>query len=599
MPVFVLTSPEGKQYKVNAPEGATVEQAFEYLKQSEPSAFEPKGKTVTGIKPELGDLSGMPRPRRVQRVPSAMAMKEVTEAAGGPAEFYGQTAKAIGREAVKSALGAGGDILEGLSAINPGRLLGIVPELPEQRGLPTSEDIGKKFNFAQTPAEYQGAGFLGALAGGAVPGAIAGGVARTAAGTKNMLQKIANAKLSEYLTAAEGKGPEIINYLQNAQELVPGSVPTVAQALAAAPQGGARYTRFIGLQPQEGKVPAELLSAYDLRDVQQAEARAASLGKVAGTEMGKQMLEGQRLAKTSPMFDATRQGTADIGDIVDDVDKLIADNPGNPRLLKELQRFRKGVVIPETPLAPELVRTDAQELSSALDGLKAALANEKNKFIKGELTDLKERLVDAIPKMREAQTTFAQMSKPINEMEIGAALKKTLSGKYAGAGERAGAFAAKLEDIPKTIKTTTGMTARTLEEAGVSKQNVDRINKVMEDLNRSALAEERLGRAGATISKDPNAPEIPFMTRVSTVFNAVVGGLADKIGRKKALEIAAEMLDPQVAARVLDEALAMEKTQAARSAAARRVGPALRAVGVGAVPLNALAPPNQNSLAGQ
>lgn len=601
MPVFELTSPNGKTYSVNAPEGATLEQAYQYLSQAEPELFKTKEGTSTGIKPELGNLEGMPRSRRVQRVPSAMAMKEVTEAAGGPAEFYGQTAKAFGRDAVKYALGAPGEILSALNAVNPGRLLGIVPELPEQRGLPTAEDIGQTFGFKQTPAEYSGAGFLGSLAGPSMAGSAVGGVVRGGAAARNALQKFANAKLADYITAAEGKGPEILNYLQGAQELVPGSKPTVAQALAAAPQGGANYTRFIGLQPQEAKIPKELISAYDLRGVQQAEARAKSLGEVAQTPQAKAILEGQRTAITEPMFTSAREGTApvDISHIADRVDDLIAKSPGNPRLVKVLERFRKGITIPETPMTPELIRTNAQELSSSLDGLKAAIGDQKNKFIKRELTELKDQLVAAIPGMEEAQTTFANLSKPINEMEIGTALKNTLTSKYAGAGERAGAFAAKLSDIPKTVKTSTGMTARTLEEAGVSKQNVDRINNVMEDLNRSALAEERLAAAGSTMSKDPTAPRPNLLSRTVTAFNEVVGALVDRVGRKKALEIATEMLDPQIAAKVLEQAMAMEKTQAARTAAAKRVGPAIRNVGTAAVPINALAPPSQNSLATQ
>lgn len=603
MPVFQLTSPSGEKYKVTAPEGATAEQAFEFFKQSNPDLFAAPEQTAPKFQPEKGSLEGMPRPRRVQRVPSAMAMKEVTEAAGGPAEFYGQTAKAFGRDAVKYTLGAPGEILSALNTINPGRLLGIVPELPEQRGLPTAEDIGQTFGFKQTPAEYSGAGFLGSLAGPSAAGTVAGGGARAVTAARNALQNFKNAKLADYLAAAEGKGPEIINYLQNAQELVPGSQPTAAQALAAAPQGGANYTRFIGLQPQGGKIPDELISAYDLRGVQQAEARAKSLEKVAGTPLSKEMAEGQRLAKTEPMFEAARESTTpvDIGNILDRVDNLIATNPGNPRLVKVLGRFRKGVTIPETPVTPELARTNAKELASALDGLKTELANEKNKFIKRELTELKDQLTAAIPGMEEAQTTFANLSKPINEMEIGETLKKTLTGTYAGTGERAGAFATKLSDIPKTVKTSTGMTARTLEEAGVSKQNVDRINKVMEDLNRSALAEERLAAAGSTMSKNPDAPRPNLMMRTVTAFNEVVAALVDRVGRKKALEIATEMLDPQIAAKVLEQAVAMEKTQAARAAAAARVGPAIRNVGTAAVPINALAPQNQNrnSLAGQ
>lgn len=544
------------------------------------------------FQPEKGNLEGMPDMRRMPPV-GGLALDRMIERSGGPAEFYGQTAKAIGR-GIARLPGELVDLPINLYNMLPTTMFGVTPPV-EPVGV---KAINEALDLKETPAQYS----LFEAAGSQAGGGAFGGAAKAGAATANTLKTYFNPKLANYLAAAEGKGPEILNWLRSAKELVPGSKPTVAQALAAAPEGGSAYTRFAGMQPRGvGNIPEEARTAYNVRGVQQREAREASIGTVAGTPLSKDMAEGQRLAKTSPMFEAAREGKApvDVAPVLDKIDDLIAKNPGNPELLTEMQRIRKGLVLPETPATPELARTKAQEIASSLDGIKTALADEKNKFIKSELTDIKDMLVKAIPGMEKAQTTFAEMSKPINEMNIGTYLKDALTGPLDAGGERATSFAAKAKAAPQTVKLSTGQTARTLEEAGVSKTNVAKINAVVEDLNRSLAAEKLQAASGSAVTADPAMRKVNVLNRVATVFNEVVGTIVDYVGQRKAIQIAFEMLDPKVAADVLEEAMKMEAAQTARAAAAARVGPTLQAAGAAAVPFNALAPTftPQNNLA--
>lgn len=568
--------------KKGTPEFETVAKAYE-LARSGIDGAPPK------FQPELGKLEGMPKGRRAAyRVPSAMAMREITDAAGGPAEFFSQHAKAFARGFARSP-GETVDLPTNIYNISPTTLTGVTPTL-EPVGVKT---IDEALKLKQTPAQYAPTEYLGSLAGGG----IIGGVVKAGAATANALQKLFNPKLANYLAAADGKGTEIINWLGSAKEIVPGSQPTVAEALAAAPQGGREFTRFAGLQPRgAGNIPEEVRAAYNVRAGAQEAAREASVGQVAGTPMSKQMAEGQRLAKTEPLYEATRDPNlpVDVAPISSAIDSLIAANPRQRKVVDKLTSVKENI---------DGVTT-GREAVSALDDLKTIIKEEKDPFTLGVLKQVKDEFVKTVPGLETAETTFREMSKPINTMNIGAYLKDALTGTLPAGTERAGAYAAALKNAPATIKKSTGQARfETLKEAGVPKADIDRLNAVAEDLNRSLAARKLQEGGGSTLTKDPNLPKVNLLNRVATMFNEFTSALTTYIGQKKAIEVALEMLDPKVAADVLEEAMKMDKMQAARAAAAARVSPVARGASVIAAPVNTLAPtlapPSQNSLANQ
>lgn len=545
--------------------------------------------TTTGIQPELGNLEGMPRPRRVQRVPSAMAMKEVTEAAGGPEEFWSQQLNAAGR-ALARAPGAALDAAIAISNASPFAVPGT--QNIEPFGVKMTDEL---LGLKQTPAQYAPTEELAATVGPQFAGAVAGGVARGGVAAANKLQSYFNPKLANYLAAAEGKGTDILNWLQNAKELVPGSKPTTAQALAAAPQGGAEFTQFASLQPRSvGNIPKEARTAYNVRRAEQEAAREEAVGRVGGTPKGKQVMEEVRSELTDPLFESARSpnNPVDVNPVTTTIDNLIAQSPRERQVVDKLTSIRDNL----TGI------TNGQEAVSALKDIKTIMGQEKDKFTLGALDKVKDALTKAIPGMEDAQAAFAQASEPINRMNIGTVLKDALTGPLPAGTERAGAYTTALKNAFATIKKSTG-TARfkTLEDAGVPKPDIDTLNNVAEDLNRSLAAEKLQAAGGGAIPKDPEKYQFEMLSRTATFINKVVATVTDYVGRKKAIQIALEMLDPKVAAEVLEQAMNMEKAQAARAAAAGRVAPVIGAAGTAAVPINALAPQNQNqnSLAGR
>lgn len=487
---------------------------------------------------------GMPtsRPKAVQGLTVAQERGDLPEYSASEA------AKATLRGAAKG-FGGLGDI--GGSAI----------------GLPTSEEIAQTFKLKETPAEYAPFEFLGSIAGPQVAGKILGGALRLGESAFTGIQNWLNPKNAALILAADKRGPEIINSLRNAPEFVPGSVPTAG--VAAVPAGAPKYA---ALQEEVAKtMPTE----YYARQQAQNAARIGAVQSIGQDEAALAAARGARESTTAPLYKAARGNGApvDTGPVLDKIDDIIKNNPGNPELLTEMQRIRKGLVIPETPMAPELARTKAREVASSLDGIKTALAKEENKFITGELTDIKNMLVDAIPGMKTAQETFKAMSKPVNKMEVGQYLEGKLTSAVNENKLTPAAFASAVENAPATIKRATGMPRFESMSQILDPSDMAKLNGIRADLARESEFATQLGfgrKAGDNIPATGEVRIPNMMSRISAVANKVMTALQGRINKKVAIELATEMLDPQLAANAMEKALVNQANQAGRKVTAAR-----------------------------
>ena len=218
MPKFEVTSPDGRKFVVEAPEGSTAEQARDYLraqieggsaKPAEPPADAP-------AKPERGYFFGSIDPQTKQYVPSAsdLAQRNIISNAtfGAPHEIAGvsQGVRNVlrgepfgegyrtGRDRSineveewkneNSGTGLLTSVLGGLA--NPAsRLLRVNPQAGMARQMATSGAQGAGMGAAMGAQET--AGDLGDRASGAVTGAVIGGATGTAA--PPVISGIANA----------------------------------------------------------------------------------------------------------------------------------------------------------------------------------------------------------------------------------------------------------------------------------------------------------------------------------------------------------------------------------------------------------------------
>lgn len=429
--------------------------------------------------------------------------------------------------------------------------------------------------------------------------------------TINKMRDVIDPKTAFYRDIAEGRGAELIRAARAPKaEIVPGVRPTFAQATAEVglPRVAAVGEQAARLQPTE---------AIRLRDIQEA-GRVGELKKIEQTPEIRTKAEAARERRAEPLYRAAEEA----GDVVDVtptlgyIDSLIETSPGNPQLLSELRKVRKGLtktvqypdIDVETGMGvtvrQQVPRTNAKEIASTLDGLKTALAKEDNAFIKDQLTAIKDDLTEAIPSMKKAQEAFRKGSKPINQMDIGKYLREKLETALPEGRQRPGVFAEAVRNVPQTIKRAIDSKPRYSELTEVlSPPQQARVDRVMQDLSRDARVQElaQLGRETAPELARPagrfSLP--PLLDRVATIANEILRRLEGKINDKMAMEIAMEFLDAERAAAALETALKRSGSRGGAAPARRPSGPVSRAVKRAPVVTapNTMSEENRNSMA--
>jgi hypothetical protein len=314
------------------------------------------------------------------------------------------------------------------------------------------------------------------------------------------------------------------------------------------------------------EVARELPTEYLDRANQQAAFRVAQLQDVGKTKLDLNVADKFRGQTTDPLYTAARQAgnVVDVNPILSKIDDVIAKNPGNKELLTEFNAIRGGLVD-----AKGIPRTNAQEISSAIDGLKTAIAKKENSYIKKQLTTLKNDLTKAVPGYETAQQTFASMSKPINQMEVGQYLENKLTGALSEGKIRPGVFATAVKEAPTTLKRVTGESRfNTLDEI-LTPDQMGKVNSVIDDLARDEKfnIQASAGAKGGEVLPATAIGTIPnWLNKVVTAANMIITRLQGKIDTATAIDLATEMLNPAKAAASMEKALARQAKAAATGA---------------------------------
>jgi len=413
--------------------------------------------------------------------------------------------------------------------------------------------------------------------------------------------KISNAlapKSAAYMEAAEGRAPELIAQLRARGEIVPGSKPTAAQQ--ASPLG---LTKFAAMGEASAKAkPSEYLARANEAEA----ARLASLRTVGKTPADRTAAVNARKAATDPLYAAaeTQKFRADPQLM------QLADDPYIKQAMPDAERLSasQGVTFDNNPT--RYIHNVKISLDKMLTKTgETALASTERAQVAKVKTQLVNWLESRSPDYKAARTTFAEKSKPINQMEVGQYLEGKLTAPLEGGTERAGAFATAVKDAPGTLKRATTGEARfkeltdvlTPEQAGV-------VNAIRDDLNRvqttKAQAQKGASAAPRISQLASQTGDMPaLLNRAATIANTIFNRLQGQIDRKLAIEIATEMLDPKVVAAAIEKAATRErraaKTGRVTGATARGTGKVLSstAAKVGAQTQNIMTQAqNQNAM---
>jgi len=396
-------------------------------------------------------------------------------------------------------------------------------------------------------------------------------------------------KSAAYLTAVEGRGPEVLNALRQPSEIVPGSLPTAAEA--AAPVGATRFSGMGASAAKTAPTPfyerAEAQKAAQLDAVQQVGKTPAELkaAEAARSTTAKQLygISDNAMVAADDTF-ASLLNRPSMDKVLARASDLAAEK-GQPF---QIGQNRPAQVVPSSivdeagrPLGQTVIPGEvAKYPGSSLHAMKMAfddlikdpatfgIGSAEAKAIGRTRAQFLEWAESKAPAYKTARETFAAQSKPINQMEVG----QFLEGKLKPAlGEetarlRAAGYAGALENAPGTIKRATGESRfQSLSEV-LTPEQIKIVEDVRADLARARQAEAQAAAArgagpdvnlmGTEVMGSVRAPN--FINNVTTVANDLLRRMQGKLDQKLAIELAAEMLDPAAAAKALEKAMARQ-----------------------------------------
>lgn len=414
-----------------------------------------------------------------------------------------------------------------------------------------------------------------------------------AKGAGNVIESVVNPKNSLYMRAAEGKAHEIINALRNAEEIVPGSSPTAAQAAAK--------TGVVGFQKLGKSTEGILETEFKGRDAASRAAQTAVVKDIAGTTDDMARAKLTREAATSPLYakaDAILSKTD--GEFLDlmkrpSMDEVMSyarnlareknipfeighTTPAVTTPSKILDATGKPVTVTTPAQFSELPGTSIHFIKLALDDMVKKNAAGFDKAKSAAIASTRSEFLDWVnktsknPEYKAAREAYSKMSEPINQMEVAKVLEHKLISPMGedAANLRSASYSQGLRDAPGTIKKATDGTSRfqTLEEVFKSDpEALKSLYEVRDDLARQAES-KRL--AAGPVNKDFDATRtsevlggenlLPnILDRTVYIANAIWRKMQGKIDKTTAIEVAKEMLDPQKAADALEKAAKQAK----------------------------------------
>jgi len=466
------------------------------VQPQEPAAFDPTEgmstyqRTMAGIGKGFVDFG-----RGVGQLVGAVDRKDIEEA------------RRLDGPLMKTTAGKVGNLIGNVATIAPTAL---IPGAATLRG---ATAIGALTGLAapsvSTDETLKNTALGGALgAGGQMAGRAVGAGFNAARGLVDPFTKAGQERIAANTLRAFASDPtKAAANLRGAQQLVPGSLPTMAQV--ADDVGLAQLERTLVNNPGTG---AQLAEAY-------AAQRAARLGAIqglAGDSAKRDAAVAARQAAAGPLYTQATRAVYQVDDQFANLlnrpavktalerAKTVAENAGRQFQFTTTSAapFRGvGGAGPQT--SKQITGQGLQDLKMAMDEMltdpTTGLAGEaaKNfKTLRGNVIDWME---SQNPAYKAARQTYSRESVPINTMDVADALMKKLEPALARYGantqEHAAAYARALEAAKETVKKQTGINKPI--DAVIDQQANKLLENIAKDLGRKVKA-ENMGRAAGS-----------------------------------------------------------------------------------------------------
>ncbi len=298
--------------------------------------------------------------------------------------------------------------------------------------------------------------------------------------------------------------------MAGAAPLVPGSIPTAAQV---AENGG--------MAALERATSAAQPAAFAERGMEQAAARTGALRSIAGDDVKRAAAVASRKSTTAPMYAAAGEKEVPI-------DKALQALLQRPSVQAALARAEKiaqeegrtfGYAVPKAGGAPTTQIVNGMEVSMPAQAVQGKITGQTLQDIKmgmdalmkdpttgivgkeganiattrGQLMNWMEK---AVPGLKDARTTYADMSKPINQMDVGQELLTRLEpalNDFGALGKETGAkYALALRNGDQTAVKATKFKGSGMADV-MDPTQMELLTNIGKDLARKGNAQE-LGR---------------------------------------------------------------------------------------------------------
>ena len=450
--------------------------------------------------------------------------------------------------------GLGGELATGMAALKG---LKIAPTLLKRMGQGSLIGLGfgaaapvTDEDYAKTKATQM---TVGAGAGGAIPLATFG-LSKGYQLLRNLadpwlpggIQRVVDRTLQQ--AAGSDKAKIAQKLMENKQ--LPGGASGAGEV--AAPVGRVEFSALQGVSEKVAPTPYYAMSQAD------DAARIAQLKSFGGTKAELQAVEKARTTATKPLYQAVEKSyeKVDVKPVLAEIDDIVRKHPNEDAIVKPLINIKnkiklkvKGkVVLEDNPLA----------LSSLSKHIKRLLGSKtpggQNEYDIKTLTTIKGLLDNKIGEAEKAyaaaRETFKEMSKPVNQMQVGQYLEGKLVAPLTeaggGAGQRSNVFAQAVSDAPKTLKKSTGFARYNELDEVLTGDNVAKVNAVLENLARKSQYEKMVQKGSQKAAEIMNAQEFvaPSIGMFNPKYNVLRAITARLAGRTygKSREILTEIL---------------------------------------------------------
>ncbi len=433
-----------------------------------------------------------------------------------------------------------------------------------------------EYGSAGERAKRGAIGAAGAVAGGVVvpkvvEAAVKGvpAVARATRAAVEPLTEKGRATIAgrTLVNAAGDDAGTVAQRLAQAAEAVPGSMPTAAQV---AENGG--------IAALERSVSSAQPAEFTRRGLEQAAARTRALEDIAGDAGKKELFRGARQKTAEDLYERAYSVPVEM-------ENLTPAMRGEVQKLMQMPAIQAALKVARQNAANHGMKLDGtgniaglhhaklamDDMISELTGATGAQAN-KAKAIEAARNRLVTFMEKMSPDYGEARATYAAMSKPINQMDVGQTLLEKMRPAITDHGglarENANAYAGALRNGDQIVKQATG---RDMKFADVmDPQHIETFGAVARDLARKANAQD-LGRgvgsdtfqklALSNIAERSGAPGVVGTALDMPGVSKVAKFLYREPEEKIQTLIAQSLLQPKTAAQLMEEAIKAGKPQ--------------------------------------